>query len=150
MELLEQAVESLVGGKFDALDVGTGSGILSIALAKSGARKVYAIDNDPTALKSARVNLAANEASGKVYLSGAGLGRLRGRFALVVANLTAETILEIAAELANNVAPGGFLILAGILRGKARAVVDHFTDRGFTLTRRKREKEWVALLLRRS
>jgi ribosomal protein L11 methyltransferase len=149
MELLEKAAGSLGRGTFSALDVGTGSGILSVALTKLGARKVWAIDNDPVAVKVAQENLAANKAARNVRLSGAGLSQVRRSFSIVVANLTAETILELSDGLARKVAPGGYLILAGILRDKARGVVHHFTGRGFKLLQRKREKEWVALLLRR-
>jgi ribosomal protein L11 methyltransferase len=149
MEFLERVAGSFSNGGFDALDVGTGSGILSIALVKLGAKKVWAIDNDPIALKVAQVNLLANDAAPNVRLSGAGLSQIRRSFPVVVANLTAETILELAHGLGKKVAPGGFLVLAGILHRKVRGVMQHFTDRGFKVLRRKREKEWVALLLQR-
>ena len=148
MELLERVAGSLGRGKFAALDVGTGSGILSVALVKSGAKQVWAIDNDPMAVKVARKNLLANGAQ-KVRLSGAGLTQIRRSFPLVVANLTAETILELADGLAKKVGPGGFLILSGILRRKVHGVTNFFTDHGFQVLRRKRDNEWVALLLRR-
>jgi ribosomal protein L11 methyltransferase len=148
MEFIETVAGSLGRGRFAALDVGTGSGILSIALVKSGAQKVWAIDNDPVAVKVAQKNLLAN-AVRKVRLSGAGLSQIRRSFAIVVANLTAETILELADGLAKKVAPGGFLILSGVLHGKARGVMYYFAERGFKVLRRRRQKEWVALLLRR-
>ena len=149
MVFIERVAASLGRARFDALDVGTGSGILSIALVKSGAKRVWAIDNDPLALNVARVNLLANDAAAKIRLSAAGIGQMRRTFAVVVANLTAETILALAVSLAKRVAPGGFLILSGILRGKARAVTRRFAGCGFELVRRKREKEWVSLLLQR-
>jgi ribosomal protein L11 methyltransferase len=149
MEFLESVAGSFGRGKFDALDVGTGSGILAIALIKAGAKKVWAIDNDPIALKVAQVNLLANDAARNVRLAGVGLNQIRRSFSVVVANLTAETILEIADELAKRVAPGGFLVLSGILHRKVRGVMRYFTDRGFKVLRRKRENEWVTLLMRR-
>jgi ribosomal protein L11 methyltransferase len=148
MEFIERVAGSFGRGKFAALDVGAGSGILSIALVKSGAKKVWAIDNDPVAVKVAQINLLVNEVR-KVRLSGARLSQIRRSFSVVVANLTAETILELADGLAKKVAPGGFLILAGILHRKVQGVMHYFTERGFKVLRRKREKEWVALLLRR-
>jgi ribosomal protein L11 methyltransferase len=149
MEFIESAARRWRHGGFDALDVGTGSGILSIALVKSGARKVHAIDHDPVALKVARANLRANGAARNVRLSGAELARIRRSFAIVVANLTAETILEVAEQLVKKVAPAGFLILSGILHHKARGIVAFFVQRGFKTIRRRREKEWITLLLRR-
>ena len=150
IELLEKVVESPLSENFDALDVGTGSGILSIALVQLGARKVWAIDTDPVALKVARRNFEANKVAGKVWVSGKTLGQIRRSFTLVVANLTAETILELAHGLANKVESGGFLILAGILYHKLPGVMRAFIAAGFKVLQRKREKEWVALLLRRS
>jgi ribosomal protein L11 methyltransferase len=147
MEFIEKVAGSFGRGRFDALDVGTGSGILSIALIKSGAKRVWAIDNDPVALKVARVNLLANDAARNVRLSGAGPRQIRRSFSLVVANLTAETILDNGDGLAARVAPGGFLILSGILHKMARGVLGYFAERGFALLKRKREKEWVTLLL---
>ena len=149
IEFIESAAGYFGAGQFDALDVGTGSGILSIALAKSGAKKVWAIDNDPVALKVARKNLLANGAARDVRLSGAGLNQIRRSFSLVVANLTAETIFDLADGLAHKVAPRGFLILSGILHQKVRGVIGRFAGSGFKVLRRKREKEWVTLLCRR-
>jgi ribosomal protein L11 methyltransferase len=149
MESIERVAALSSHGRYDALDVGTGSGILSIALVKSGARKVWAIDNDPVALKVARVNLLANDAAQTVRLSAAAVGQIRRSFAVVVANLTAETILYVADGLAARVAPGGFLILSGILQQKARGVMRYFAGRSFKLLRRTREKEWVTLMLQR-
>jgi ribosomal protein L11 methyltransferase len=149
IEFLERAAGSLGGGKFAALDVGTGSGILAIALIKLGAKKVWAIDNDPTALEVARKNLLANGAARGVRLSGTGLDPIRKPFSLVVANLTAEAIMDLAEALAKRVAPRGFLILSGILHRKAAGVIRYFAGRGFEVLRRKREKEWVTFLCRR-
>jgi ribosomal protein L11 methyltransferase len=147
MELIEKAAASFRGAPFNALDVGTGSGILAIALAKLGARNVLALDTDPMALKVARGNLGCNEVSGKVHLSGIKLSRLRKLFPLVVANLTAETIIDLAGSLQKRIAPKGFLILSGVLNPKTHQVINQFAN--FKVIRRKREKEWVTLLLRR-
>lgn len=150
MEFIEKVGGSLRGAAFQALDVGTGSGILAIALVKSGAKKVYALDNDPVALKVARENLRCNGVDKCVRLSDAKITRIKTKFSLLVANLTAETILELSGALQSKVAPGGFMILSGILNPKANDVVRRFTLGGFRLAACKREKEWVTLLLRRA
>jgi ribosomal protein L11 methyltransferase len=149
MEFIEQAVASFHGTEFAALDVGTGSGILAIALVKLGARKIRAVDLDPVALKVARENLRCNDAQAKVQLSGTKLSRMRASFPLVVANLTAEVIVDLTEALAKRVAPQGLLILSGILSPKTKEVITHLAAKGFKVIRRKREKEWVTLLLRR-
>ena len=148
MEFLEQVADALGGHGFTALDVGTGAGILAIAMVKLGAKQVWAIDNDAVALKVARENLRANNALARVRLSGSKLGAIRRRFPVVVANLTAETIVELAAALEKKVSAKGFLILSGILSQKVGAIVCRFHER-FRVVRQKRGREWATLLLQR-
>jgi ribosomal protein L11 methyltransferase len=148
LEFIEQVAALIPGKKFTALDVGTGSAILAIALAKLGARKIWAIDNDPVAVAVARDNLRINHVAAQVRLSGASLHCIQQKFPLVVGNLTAETIIDLAGAMAQRVAAGGYLILSGILHDKAAAVVACFTPR-FQVVKRKRGREWVTLLLRR-
>jgi ribosomal protein L11 methyltransferase len=150
MEFIEKVAPTLRARSLRALDVGTGSGILAIALAKSGAKRVWALDNDPVALKVARENLRLNGVHKQVRLVGSKLNQIKTKFPVVVANITAETILELVSALRNKVAPGGFLILSGILNPRANDVVRRFTLAGFCVAACKREKEWATLLLRRA
>jgi ribosomal protein L11 methyltransferase len=148
MECLELVADRLQGGEFTGLDVGTGSGILAIALAKLGARKIWAIDNDPVALTVARENLLANGVSERIHLSRTQLGGIKKTFSVVVANLTVETILELAGLLEKKVARNGYLILSGILHQKSSAIGRCFGAK-FRTVRRKRSREWMTLLLQR-
>jgi ribosomal protein L11 methyltransferase len=148
MECLEWVADRLPRDELTGLDVGTGSGILAIALAKLGARKIWAIDNDPVALTVARKNLRANGVATRVHLSGTKLSRIKKTFLVAVANLTAETILELAGALEKKVARNGYLILSGILRQKSNAITRCF-DAKFRTVRRKRTREWVTLLLQK-
>ena len=148
MEYLESVADRFAGKRFSALDVGTGSGILTIALALLGAAEIVAIDNDPVAIQIARKNLHANGVGRRVHLSGARLPAIRRRFDLVVANLTAETIVELAGDLEKKVAAKKFLILSGIVHQKANAVTRRLAG-SFRVLERKRSREWVTLLLQR-
>ena len=148
MEFIERVARSLGPNPFTALDVGTGSGILAIALAKLGASKVWAIDNDPGALKVARENIAFNRVEKNVFCSAGPLNRFR-TFPVVVANLTAETIMTLAQPLSKRVAVSGYLILSGVLRPKSEQLARYFASNGFRLVKLKEEKEWATLLLRR-
>ncbi|HZD40725.1 MAG TPA: 50S ribosomal protein L11 methyltransferase [Terriglobales bacterium] len=150
MEFIERVSRTLRGRRITALDVGTGSGILAIALAKLGAARVWALDNDPIALKVARENIHRNAVAERIRLSRSSLSRLRGSFDVVVANLTADTILSLAALLAKHVSSKRFLILSGILQPQAKGVAAAFLSEGFRLLKQKREKEWVTLLLKRT
>jgi len=148
MEFIEQVADSLSGRRFTALDVGTGAGILAIVLVKLGAKPVWAIDNDPVALEVARENLRVNGVVDKVHLSSVQLGSIRRRFSLVVANLTAETIVELAEAMEKSVEAKGFLILSGILSQKAELIRRCFRTK-FRVVRQKRGREWTTLLLQR-
>ena len=130
-----------------ALDVGTGSGILAIGMARLGVREVLALDNDPVALEAAAANLRLNAVGGAVTLSDAGVARVRRRFPLVVANIILETLEELAAPLSRCVGARGSLILSGLLHDHVPPVMRSF--RGFRLERNKQRKEWSTLLLRK-
>jgi ribosomal protein L11 methyltransferase len=150
MEFIERIADSFDDGRVAALDVGTGSGILAIALAKLGIEKITAIDTDPVAVKVARENVRCNHVHQQIVVSHARLGDVRRSFHVIVANLTAETILELAAPLARRVRPFGYLILSGILKPRDQDVSRYFCSTGFRLIGRKPDKEWVTLLLRQS
>ena len=149
LEFFEEIAPSFNGSGFKALDVGTGSGILAIALVKLGARKVVALDIDPVALRAARTNVRRNGTQNRVVLSRSKVSYIRTAFPVVVANLTAETIIQLARTLEKKVSRRGFLVLSGILKPKVREVLSHFSSDRFLLAGRRGEKEWTTLLLRR-
>jgi ribosomal protein L11 methyltransferase len=149
LEFLEDLALRSDGEELTALDVGTGSGILAIALVKLGASSVVALDNDPTALKVARANVRLNGASRRVTLSNCRLEKIVECFHLVVANLTAETILELADALEERVAARGYLVLSGILKPQVGQILRRFSSEKFLLERHTRQKEWITLLLKK-
>ena len=148
LEYLEDVAGFFGSRPFTALDVGTGAGILAIALVKLGAREVWAIDNDRAAIDVARKNFSANGALKRVHLSGKNLGEIPGRFSVVVANLTAETICDLAPALEHKVSACGFLILSGILHSKFNAIARRFEER-WHIVKRRRRQEWITLMLQR-
>ena len=148
MEFLESVAAKVAGKSWSVLDVGTGSGILAIASRILGATTIWAIDNDPVAVEVARENLRFNEMAGAITLSGQKLGSIRRRFTVLVANLTAETIVELAEMLQARVADQGYLILSGILHSKSQNVLCCFTKSFFVL-QKQRKGEWLTLLLQR-
>jgi ribosomal protein L11 methyltransferase len=145
LEAIEAAVEA--GGVASALDVGTGSGILALALARLGVPRVVAIDDDPQVLPVARENLARNGAA-RVEVSGGTAAGLDGRFDLVVANLLADILVREADALRARTADGGGLVVAGLLESQAEAVVAAYP--GWLVADDYREEGWCTLVLRRA
>ncbi|RRR65470.1 MAG: 50S ribosomal protein L11 methyltransferase [Candidatus Viridilinea halotolerans] len=158
-----------------ALDLGTGSGILAIALAKLGATLVVALDNDPVATKVAAENVALNHVADRVRVATGSLGAgsrmghwlsgnfgdqaadeatdasaptsgFEAKFELIVANLIARVLCIVAADLAANLAPGGLLISSGIIDTREEEVRSAFAAVGLRQVARHQEGEWLALV----
>ncbi|MGH7813888.1 MAG: 50S ribosomal protein L11 methyltransferase [Candidatus Binataceae bacterium] len=145
-----RAIEESIDRKLPraALDVGTGSGILAIAMALLGVREVTAIDIDPIALDNARTNAELCGVDGQIRFSSVPLQSIRRRFDLVAANILSSTLIELAPRFARLVAPGGTLVLGGILAREAREVMRHYRS-GFRTVRRATWRGWTTLVLMR-
>jgi ribosomal protein L11 methyltransferase len=130
------------------VDVGTGSGILAIAAARLGARRVWARDIDPVAVAVARVNVRANGAAGTVsVVRGAGVGGSPVRVNLIVANIVADTIIPLLPEARSKLAPDGLFIGSGIVEDRLRSVLDAATACGFRRVEVLASGEWRAVVL---
>jgi ribosomal protein L11 methyltransferase len=145
-ELCLEAIQDFLAAnpRASVLDVGCGSGVLAIAAKKLGAGRVSAIDTDPQALRETAENAARNE----VALELVNLDGLDGTFELVVANILANTLVELAPSLSSAVAPGGQLCLCGILDHQAPALVQSFAP-WFREVERTQRGEWALLRLSR-
>lgn len=126
------------------LDVGTGSGILAMAAASLGARPVVAVDTDLEAVRVARANAALLPAAEGVRFACGGPGCLAGAaFETVAANLNAVALVALGEDLVSLLAPGGVLILSGILEGEAKAVIDRIGEIGAPLLRGTIRSGWA-------
>ena len=136
-----------------ALDVGSGSGILALAALRLGAERAVCYDTDPVAVEATLANAHANQLGERVT---AHLGTLPAvpkdgaRYELVLANLVATLLIELAGPLAAHVAARGTLLASGIIEGRAAEVLAALTAAGFDLEDRLDDGEWVSLQLRRS
>jgi len=133
------------------LDVGAGSGILAIAAARlwPGAR-VVAVDNDPEAVKICAENCAANGVD--VACSATPAGDVAGTFDLVLANIQAHVLTALRPDLAARLAPGGALVLSGLLSDQAEAVSAAYEAGGLTrevLRPDGTDPSWSCVVLRR-
>jgi len=142
---LERLSTLEVAGK-RLLDVGCGSGILGIAAAKRGAIGVTAVDTDPLAVRAAAENAACNGVA--VAVSAGSAADVRGTFDLVLANIVAPVLRRIAPDLRARLAPGGALVLAGIIAGEEVETARAFVGLGLRVTDRDARGDWVSLVLR--
>ena len=144
---LEEAEAAAHAGARSALDVGTGTGILAIALARLGVPHVVAVDTDPAAVRLARLACAANDAA-RVRLAVGDAAAVRGTFAVVLANLLADVIVAEGEVLAARVAPQGRLVLSGLLAAQVGRVAAAFP--GWTVTHVCGDDPWRTLRLERA
>jgi ribosomal protein L11 methyltransferase len=130
------------------LDVGTGTGILGMAAALFGADRVVGIDNDPEAIAAAFENVRRNGLEQRMSVALTPLSILQGSYSIIIANIIHDVLLSLAGDLDRLIANGGTLILSGILTGEqSDTIIEHFSDRGFSLMRHLQQNEWSALLL---
>ena len=125
------------------LDYGCGSGILALAAVALGARFAYAVDNDPQALTAARANAALNGAADRVFV-GAPEQLPAVSVDVLVANILAGPLVELAPTFAKLVAPGGMLVLSGILEAQAAGVAAAYAPYLANIERAARDG-WVRL-----
>lgn len=128
------------------LDLGTGTGVLAIAAAKTGARQVIGIDIDPQAVAVARQNARLNGAGGAFIIADRPIGH---GYDLIFANILAGPLIALAPRIDRALAPGGAVILSGLLRGQARAVRAAFLGAGLRALRRLDLGPWSTLVMRR-
>jgi ribosomal protein L11 methyltransferase len=148
LALIKKSMEEAIPQQ--ALDVGTGTGILAMAAALFGAGQVIAIDNDPDAAVVARENIEKNRLEERIEVSTTPVAQIQGTFQLVCANIVHDVLVEMAPVLAELTAAGGDLVLAGILSGaQEEHILAVYHPLGLHLCDRQYQEEWVALLLQR-
>ena len=136
------------------LDLGTGTGVLAIAAAKALHERILASDIDPLSVTVARENARLNETGHLVQMihaTGFAAPQFaqRGPFDLVLANILANPLRQLATPMARHLAPSALVILSGLLTHQAPAVIAAYRARGLVPLRHLRIEGWSSLLLRR-
>ena len=135
---------------FSVLDVGTGSGILSIVAARLGASEVWSLDVDGVAVGIARENVKQNHLSDIVRIRRGRIGDIRRKFDLVVVNIDFKGLKRMRMPLLRHLKSHGFLILSGILEGEKDRLCQHYMETGLLQwAKMTQEGEWVCLTFRK-
>ena len=129
------ALETVLRGGETLLDVGTGSGVLSIAAKYLGAKDVYAFDLDEVAVRSAKENMDMNEIAKDVDV--------------IVANILADIILLMIPDAWRLLKQTGTLIVSGIIEEKKQMVLDAMLEQGFIVDQIFQQKDWYAIILKK-
>ncbi len=145
-----QALENVVSKNDTVIDVGTGSGVLSIGAAMLGAEKVHALDLDEVAVTAARENVELNKVDDVVQVfHGNLLDTVKEPADVVVANILAEIIVTFTDDAYSIVKPGGVYVTSGIIGAKKDEVKEALENSGFTIEEVLMMEDWVAIIARR-
>lgn len=128
------------------LDIGTGSGILSIAASKLGASKVLGVDIDPMSVYIANENKKLNEVINAEFIVGDLLSKVKDKYDIVVSNILAEVIVTMTGDLHKFLNKDGIFISSGILKVKSAMVIDSLEANGFDILNVEDLNEWTSIV----
>ncbi len=147
--LVLRIMQDVIKGGERVLDVGTGSGILSICASKLGARSSNAYDIDPVAVKVARDNAVSDGCTNiTVGVSDLlkGVDKAGGKYDICLANIVSDIIIRMMPDLGDYLNHGAPVILSGIIEPRADEVKECVIKHGYSIIREEKENDWVALL----
>lgn len=141
------AVEQYARAGQRVLDMGTGSGILSIAAARLGVASVLAVEKDPLAARVARENVALNGVQKTVRVENGSLEQVSGQFDLLLVNILAGVIVSLIEQgLLSHLKAGGLFVGAGIIEEWETSVRQALEERQVEIVKRLQERDWVTLV----
>ncbi|MBQ9375071.1 MAG: 50S ribosomal protein L11 methyltransferase [Ruminococcus sp.] len=151
-QLCLELIEKSIHGGERLLDLGCGSGILSIAAVLLGASSVYAVDIDENSVKIAKENAEKNHISSDVYTAKCGniiddesfARELGDGYDIVCANIVADVLIAMSGRFSGFLKDTGTLIVSGIIENRKADVIDAIESQGFTLTETCEKEDWVA------
>ena len=145
-----QALEKVIRGKEHVIDVGCGTGVLSIAAAKLGVEHVLALDLDEVAVRSAKLNVKLNHVDSIVEVKQNNLlDHIDENVEIVVANILAEVILRFVSDVARILKPNGYFLTSGIIQSKADQVRTAIEEEGFVIEEILSQEDWVAFIAKK-
>ncbi|HEL1243037.1 ribosomal protein L11 methyltransferase [Streptococcus equi subsp. zooepidemicus] len=145
------ALEQVLRGGETVIDVGTGSGVLSIASSLLGAKEVFAYDLDDVAVRVAKDNIALNQATDNIHVAAGDLLKgLTQEADVIVANILADILVHVTADAYRLVKDEGYLIMSGIISEKLDMVKQAALNAGFLLETHMLQGEWNALIFKKT
>ena len=141
-----KALDKYVKPNTTVFDVGCGSGILSIAAAKLGAKHVVGVDLDPVAVDSSKENISYNDLDNIEILEGNLLDVVDGKADIVVANIIAEIICVLTDDVKKALNDGGLFITSGIIHDRVDMVKEKFAESGFEIIEINKDGEWNCIV----
>lgn len=149
-QLCVQALETVLRGDEVILDVGTGSGVLTIASALLGAEKIYAYDLDDMAVQAAKNNIALNDLSADIQVQENNLLKdVIIEADVVVANILAGIIVNLIPDAESVLKPGGLFISSGILVEQKDEMVEKMKDYGFKIKQINQMEDWIVIIAKK-
>lgn len=146
LKLLEEYVKP----SSDVLDIGTGSGILSIGAAKLGANNIKAVDIDSVAVKVAKENAKLNGVADKIDITCGNLAeKVSGKYDIVIANIIADAIIALSADAAKFLKDDGVYITSGIIEHRIDDVKNALEQYGFNIIHIERDRDWTAIVCKK-
>ncbi|HEL1340692.1 TPA: 50S ribosomal protein L11 methyltransferase [Streptococcus equi subsp. zooepidemicus] len=145
------ALEQVLRGGETVIDVGTGSGVLSIASSLLGAKEVFAYDLDDVAVRVAKDNIALNQATDNIHVAAGDLLKgLTQEADVIVANILADILVHVTADAYRLIKDEGYLIMSGIISEKLDMVKQAALNAGFLLETHMLQGEWNALIFKKT
>lgn len=151
-KLCLETLENYIDGNSTVLDIGCGSGILSIASLLLGARRAFGVDIDALAVKTAMNNAAENNLDESRFTAVQGnlSDKVSGKYSVVVANIVADIIMELNKSVGEFMEENGVYITGGIIEAREDEVLLSFAENGFKVIERFEEKGWLVFVLKKA
>ena len=147
-KLALRLMENYVKGNEKVLDVGSGTGILSIAAIKLGAAYAAAVDNDPLCYQNCTENCTLNNVEERIKIVDGEIGVIpEADFDLVLANIQKNILLFISEKIKAKLKKNGIVVLSGLLLKDETEIISHYQSIGFKFIEKKVIDEWIALVL---
>jgi ribosomal protein L11 methyltransferase len=148
-KLVLQLLEKYISDGEKVLDVGSGTGILSIASVKLGASFVVAVDNDEWCYENCRENCKLNDVNNSIEIIHGTIDDIEGNeFDIVLANIQKNILMSISKKINEKLKSNGIVILSGLLLKDEKEIINHYQSIGFKFKEKKAIDEWVAVVLK--